>query len=401
MRRHASARRPAFTIVEMLVVISIIAVVLAVLLPAFSRIIQSNNYTAARNAVAAMLTRVSQAGVDGGVAFLYDPPLDNKVEKGRFYLVPLELDSTDATLADPRDTYLAPAYLGPRIPAAAYRPSEAIPKVELPPAMAVFGLSFAHDDPQRLTGLANPPPGFARWYQGYGVYGDVNGRRRLTENNWLFPQDSIKFYVPNYDPLNYAPPHPATIGPGDPDNPWRYAQSFFVRFDREGQMLGSAGGAGLPRDAYIEFPDAPYNPNYEPEDPEYFTRYPPINNSIPVPGSFRQPIESRRAFDPNKFYYEQGAAPVLNPEVRLRAVDQIAVVDLAAMIGETGIAAPWWVRPGSASVPNTYPSPTDKATWRDDPNTPAINFIRRTSAYIDQKADIIGFGRYTGQAVKR
>ena len=383
-----------FTLVEMLVVIAIIAVALSVLLPAFARVLQSNNYAAARNTVQAALTRVSQAGVDGGLAFLYTPPRDGRLNSGVFTLQPLELDYADATLVSAG----TPGYTGPRIPAAAYRPSTLLSPTDLPGGAAVFGLSFMHDDPQRL----NPqPPAWARWYAGYTAYGQINSEREMTQNHWLFPRSHVQYFVPTYDPLDYnSPAHPCQIPASATTNPWQFAETFFVRFDREGRMLGSAGGADLPRNAYIEFPNLPYNPTRDPQNPERYTVLPP-SGPVTGPEGRALPVESRREFDPQKFYYASGSAPVLNPEVKMRAVDQVAVVDFADMIAETGIEQPWYVRPTDPLLP---PTPPDKTRWVSaslSVTDESQNVIRRISRYVDEKGEVLSFGRYTGQVVKR
>lgn len=399
-RRRGGERGPGagsgFTLVEMLVVITIIAVALAVVLPAFAKIIQSNNYTAARNAVTAALTRASQAGVDGGVVFLYDPPRDGRAERGRFVLQAVELDNPDGSLVTRENSQ---GYTGQRVRAAAYRPSASITPVELPTSTGVFGLSFVHDDPARLAsvqGQTGLPP-WARWYFGYSKFEVAGGARRMTENSWLFPRSNVQYFVNTFDPASAVNNPASTFAASTAnDNPWMFGETFFVRFDADGKMLGSAGGVNLPRDAYLEFPDLPYNPGFDVGDARRVTSLPP-NPSRSLDG---RPIavESRAEFDPNRYYFETGRPAVLNPEVKLRAVDQIAVVDLAALAAGTGLREPWYVRPADPALP----SAPDKSRWvsQDDPSE-TVNLLRRISRWVDENGEIIGFGRYTGQAVKR
>lgn len=354
--------RRAFTLVELLVVISVMAVVMIIVLPAIARVLESANYANAVNAVTATLTRVADRGVEGGVAVLFDPHTQ------RTTLVPLELHA--------RNTQLT---VNPPRPATAYRPAAGLAPVTLPRGMAVYGLSFSHDDPATA-----PDARDAAWYPGErtaGTTGTVN-----VVNNWLFPRNHPQFYLPDYDPDNLSDAnHPRNVAPPTnvdnnvDDNIWRAAASFFIPFTADGRAPGSAHVAGGVRDAYIEYPNLPYNPTQ----------------------SAHTPTDNERLFrfDPHRYFDgDQSHGPVYNPEVRIRPVDRIAIVDLNRLSAETGVRAPWFVRTNdndgfpAGSMPIT---PADKQQFRDE------QLVRRVSDWIDEHGEIFAISPNSGKVVRR
>lgn len=378
---RASSRRPgaggvrAFTLVELLIVISIIAIALVAILPAFSKVLESNNYASAVNAVTATLQRAAASGKEGGVVFLFDP------QREAYTLQQVEVYNPDATLYDGATQ----GYNGPRIPAVAYRPAAGQAPVALPKGMGVYGMSFAHED----YSVANPPAP-TRWYDSEAQFYPTTGQNagRIQVNSWLFPRSHIQFFLEDYNPDNPAdirrPGVAQGATPGDAFGAQRfhYTQSFFVRFTATGEPLGSAGVGGRPKDAYLEFPGLP-------------TADLPPNVTL-TPG------ERDDRFDPQAFFPGDASRPaVFNPEVRLRAVDQIAVVDLGALSRGAGVDKPWYLRSSSAPVANLPSTPQDKAKYRVSADPATNSEIVRVNRWIDENGQIIGFGRYAGQVVKR
>ncbi len=385
MIRRGSHR--AFTLIEMLVVISIIAIGLTLTLPAFLRLTESNNYASAVNAVEAALRKASGSGREGGVVFLYD------IHAKRCKLRLVEWVTDDGLLFDPAAFSASAGAVALR--AAVFRPVPGEPDIELPPGMAVYGMSFSHDDYSRApfpNGWPNAYPGVARWYEGEVVFEPnppAGLPSRVWRNSWLFPRNDVQFFMENFNPNVVNGRHPTQVGAAQPNqaplqNPWSYAQSFFVRFSAGGEMVGSS--APGPRDAYLEFDDLPHSadPSVSPTSVGYVTDRP-------------------RSFDPFQYEIDTVFSPprwVYNPEVRLRGVDLLAVVDMSRMAAETGVREPSLVR-AAISGAQSPPLPTDKQAWVvDDPSSPN-GHLYKINQWIDDFGEVIGFTRQTGEVVKR
>lgn len=375
-----SRRHPGFTLIELLVVVSIITIGLSLVLPAFVRMTESNNYASAVNAVEATLRKAAGSGREGGVVFLYD------IHAKQYTLQLVEWVTDDGLVYDPvanqRPNDVA-------VRGAVFRPVPGEAPVELPNGMGVYGMSFAHDDYGRSP--AQNMFGPARWYEGEVVF-EINAPpglpARVERNSWLFPRNHVQFFMDNYDPNTVNSSHPTQFNDSRPNatprqNPWNYAQTFFVRFTAGGEMVGSS--APGPRDAYLEFDDLPHsvNPSVAPNTPGYVT-------------------DRARSFDPFQYELDNSITPpswVYNPEARLRAVDLLAVVDLNRLAAETGVREPRFVR-ARVTGPQAPPRPGDKAQWEADPrdqNQPLFKINR----WIDEFGEIVGFTRQTGKVVKR
>ncbi len=366
--------RGAFTLVELLIVVSIIAVALAAVLPAFSRIIESNNYAGAVNAVSATLARAGSAGREGGVVFLFDP------HTRRTTLQQVEVWNPDAALFDPTAQSGA---LATRIPAVAFRPVPGSAPVLLPQGTGVYGLSFAHDDPQG-NAQYNQTPAWRHWFDQESIFSQsAQASGRMLVNSWLFPRSHVQFFIQNYNPAVTTDPNRPSINPftqaGADPNYFQFAETFIVRFNARGEMIGSGSLLGGVRDAYLEFPGLPAA-------------------DLP-PGQSLQPGDERDdLFDPGTYYPGSNQyPPVFNPEVQLRTVDQIAIVDMDRLAAASGVREPWFVR---SSVPGQPTTPTDKTAYRFDPQR-SEEKIWQINRWIDDNAQVIGFGRYAGQVVKR
>lgn len=391
MNLAARTNRAAFTLVEMLVVVTVIVVAMLALLPSFSKIIESNNYASAVNAVSSTLARAASRGVEGGVVFLWHPDHEH------ITLVQVEMHNPEASLR---------AGQGGRIPAIAFRPVPGSVPVELPEGFGVYGLSMMHDDLNPPSSQAiNPPVDDDTWYPDEAVWGDDpnTGVRRMALNPWLFPRSDISFYTDDFDHEDTSDPnHPVNVGllaPDDvqttplspntaydpiPDNPWRHLQTFFVWFGADGSLRTAASMPAGVRDCYLEFPDLPFDPDLDSADPEYI-------------------IDLDDRFDPQAYYDGGGAGgwPVFNPEVHMRPAEVIAIVDLQQLSEGTGVTRPWNLRVDNNMAP---PAPADKQDWVYPSNTLLADDelpVRRVYDWIDRNAELIGFNRYTGQAMKQ
>lgn len=393
MTHRARTTRPAFTLVEMLVVVTVIVVAMVALLPAFSRLIDSNNYASTVNAVSATLARSASRGVEGGVVFLWDPRLEQMT------LVQVELHNADASLRAGEDG---------RVPAIAFRPVPGSQPVQLPAGYGVYGLSMMHDD---LAPAANPavdpPEKDDTWYAEEAVWQDnpnittTPAVRRIVLNPWLFPRNDIGLYTLDFDPANINDSnHPVNVGELAPDNiqdqtaletvydpnedsPWRHLQTFFIWFGADGSLRTAASMPQGVNDCYLEHPELPFDPELEPSDPQYL-------------------LDLDDRFDPQAYHDGLGSGwPVFNPEVHMRPAELLAIVDFSRMREGTGVARPWYLRVDSDQTP---PFPQDKEAESYPLNQLNANEtidVRRVYDWIDRNAEIIGFNRYTGQALRR
>ncbi len=388
--RTFRARR-GFTLVELLVVIAIIVVISTFLLPAFTRIIESSNFSAAVNAVSAALgnarARAISTGRPTGVAFLFD------VEEERYTLMVLEAASLQGgVLTDcPSGLCVDHYVLG-------LRPATNSVLVELPRRTGVFALP-AHpvsglDACNRVAadGLIDDCHSGSKTWQWYA--GEVlNGDDRDLTNDvplWLFPRNDPRIYTTAatgatigadaWARLAGVDTPPSEITDRDAIEAVRNASSFVVLFAADGtvQDVDRSGGRDY-TNFYIEFGDEPYN-----------------RNSVT-----REPYDDPNRFDPENF----GRPPVSrdlrrpNPEVMLRAASQLAVVDLKRLSEGVGFPRAWLVR----SEDSRLPAPT----WlTDEDENRTVNYVdddraRAVSRWIDLNAELIGFNRYTGNVIRR
>jgi len=402
-------RRAAFTLVELLVVMAIILVVVTVTLPAVGRIIKSNNFASAINAVTATLgnARALAMGNDRhtAVAFLYD------VETEQYSLMVLEeapggTEGKLTTCATRRPEGAA---------AAAYRPAAGTTPVELPEGTAVFGLSFAI--PTSLTDAERPSdPVYAldtcfdvateQWYAQEVFESPGDSDLRVTP--WLFPRNDPRIYIDprlqNGDPrpipseripledlwLAIAGQAPDAISSLDEDDliaAVRHAMTFAVVFNPEGSVTTVFDRGERLLDAYIEHPTLPRDPDPQGDDPMVY--------------------DDDRLFDPELVNPLDDARTTPNPEVRLRAAVQLAVVDLSDLASGAGVETPWTLHPAE-SLSTGGPLSSDVwPPYRDDGGEVVANAdrlnekVEAVSDWIDGNAQILSFNRYTGRVVKQ
>lgn len=376
------ARRPGFTLIELLVVIAIILIAVTAILPAFGRLIESQNYASAVNAVTATLgaarTRAVRSQHEGrrtGVAFLWN------AKEERMTLQIVETDGTIGSLTSqlPKDC----GRQSTNVDAAVFYPAPGAAPVELPKGMGVFGLSLAVETGRcARTPLTEEPVPTWRWYAGEvvdGVDDDATNNTYL----WLFPRNDPRIYTPDEEGKRVIGVDPWDTLRGQATTPTvdfdlaltavRNAATFYVVFSPDGSIAAS-GSAGED-DAYLEFQDAPVDwttPTADPYDVIY-------------------------TFDPEYFGSVPSNQRSANPEVMLRAADQIAVVDLARLSDGVGIARAWLVR-------------SQGLTGGQDPLEPAYlsaagyftdTRARAVSRWIDLNAEILSFNRYSGNVIRR
>lgn len=368
-----------FTIIELLVVISIILIAAVAILPAFGRLIESNNYASAVNAVTATLgaarTQAVRSGRRTGVVFLFDI----KTEKTTLLIVEQHGSSSGSLsnqVAATNVNSITGAY------AEVFVPAEGLAAVELPKGMGVFGLSSAMESgtAQTTQPLVTLPEPMWRWYAG-----DVLNSGNATVDDdvylWLFPRNDPRLFTTKENASNVGvdpwltlrgiTTSPA-IGLNEAVAAVRNVTTFFIVFDSDGSVATSRRtGSAVYFDAYLELKDAPVDPT----------------------APLTPPIDDEYSFDPESVLQVPTARRAPNPEVVLRSADQLAIVDLARVSDGVGIPRAWLVRPALSRAPQPQYL-IDQRYFQDTTS-------RTLSRWIDVNAELISFNRYSGNVIRR
>lgn len=410
-RKPRSPRdRVGFTLIEMLVVISVIVVVLAIVVPSVGRIMRSTNYSAAVNAVTATLGRARAAAMESGrptaVAFLFD------IKERRYTMLVLELapNSGAARIEIGRPQTGDPncaedlRTLGLTNQILAYQPLRLSQPTELPVGMGVFGLSTLIPEidtdgrirpilDQNGNGEVDPIAAsdagqawdLQRWYAGE-ILDDGNNNADDNVVPWIFPRNDPRLYVDEgVDPWMVISGEQTTaaLNVDEARSVVRHAQSFAIAFRPDGSVSANFGdGITAPFDAYIEWPNEPLDESGAGQ----------VNPTSGIRESL--PYDHIDAFDPGCIHPTNPSLTRPNPEVRLRTAALLAVVDLQSLQAGAGVSEPWLVRPASTRAPQPSTSDRKSRLINDD-------FVLSMSRWIDENAQVIGFNRYTGATVKR
>lgn len=207
-----NSRHRAFTITELLVVISLFAILLAVAVPSFSTLIQQSEESLADGALRTGLAAGRDAAVrsdsgDGAAVFFYEPG-------GRTRIVPCVQVGTITDVREGRPvTSTNPADF---ISRDIFAPLAVVKPVELPRGWMVRALV----SPGRIQASASPPTASTDLTTGW--YEPIPGKRTYQDPdnkaNWVFPETGFYDYTK-----------------GDAG---RNRQTFMVRFARgTGQVL--------------------------------------------------------------------------------------------------------------------------------------------------------------------
>jgi prepilin-type N-terminal cleavage/methylation domain-containing protein len=382
----SSPRNRAFTLVELLVVMAIIVIGLSTMLPAFSRIIASQNFSSAVNSVTATLGNARALAIANGeptgVAFLYD------LERDRMSLQVLELEVNQATLDDPFTGYDGQSVADKE--GAAMRPALGTVPVALPPRTGVFGLSFQLPRGRDNQGRPRADQTFDK-NTNQPFSGSVIGGDRTNEDEhiipWIFPRNDPRLFTPGArpndrigeDPWRVLRGEQSSLAPDEAKLALRHACTFAVFFNPDGTAVQRVRFQNWEYlDSYIEYPEEPYSL---------------------APDGDREPYDNPRGFDPQFF----GAPQVPederrpNPEVLLRGAEMLAVVDLAALASGVGMSRAWLARTETDRITDRVNGPPylENAGLIDD------DVVRDVSRWIDRNAEIITFNRYTGNVLRR
>ena len=404
-RRPRPRGRCAFTLVEMLIVISIIAIGATLMVPAFAEVIRSINYSGAINQVTAALgnarAQAIRTGRHSGVVFLFD------IENETASLQVVELLQPGAL------TEFGTAPLEETI-GVAMRPVPGQVPVVLPKGTAVVGLSLKVAQADVVVDSVSSYTTWS-WYAGQSQNPDEDSPSdRLPL--WLFPQNDPRLYTENNPPfaktwgvdpwevLAGRAPSGVTVSNRDAQRALRHAQSFMVIFSPSGSVVSDIeAGATMVKNAWLEFVDGPIPRSVATGNAyDWRDRFDPQNLGKSLGGS------SERDAD-----LPTGPGDIRpNPEVFLRVAEQLAVVDIESMAEALGIARPWLVRPEQSNAPQpdwvrklqgraqgggtkSYITPDSDS----NPNNPPLH--RLVSKWIDNNAEILSFSRYTGAIIRR
>ncbi|MBN8645314.1 MAG: type II secretion system protein [Planctomycetes bacterium] len=384
----------AFTLIELLVVVTILVAASVLLVPGFVRLLESTNYTNAVNTVSAALGQARAAAIrtgrHTGVAFFYDTTTD----RASMQVIELLSAGGSGYLTAAPGYQVAGNYCQP------FRPAEGVAPIELPRGTGVYGLSYAVQRTRRLDNTIIQPsdpdgywvdngsiPGASlsgptfQWYSGE-LLDEGQAPTATTgtgeQTPWLFPRNDPAWFTQT------------GVNPWlTPRSQWgsnatryrtavRHAMTFCVIFDPTGSMVSATGEGGRALvNAYIELPDEPKE------------------EGLASPGT-RLALDNVALFDPENNGPSGAVELGANPEVRVRAAETLAVVDLRRMERELGIRRPWLVRPTFNA--NRQPP------RREDINVQTFysnENVRKVSSWIDRNAELLSFNRFSGNVVRR
>ncbi|MCA9292458.1 MAG: hypothetical protein KDA20_01445 [Phycisphaerales bacterium] len=355
----------AFTLLELLVVVTIIIVGTAVVVPAIGRVIESNNYAAAVNLVTGALgsarAEAIRTGRSTAVVFLFD------IESETMTLQVCEQDGRESASLAP----LSSGTNGSASYCRAYRPVVGTVPVELPRGTGVFGLSFLIAPGETTTPgnkIDDQYPTW-HWYSGERLEEGSASPSNPEVIPWIFPRNDVRLFsngtsedIWNDEAIS------------SPILAVRHCNTFMIQFDESGAVISSTSAGGVwTSNAYLELSDAP------------------LRRDDPDAG----PQDDPTVFDPEYAFTQGGGARDFtpNPEVVLRSAQQLAIVDLNRLGREEGIRSPWLVRAANARAP--------VADERIEPIYLNDDRVRAISQWIDLNGEILSFNRFTGQVLRR
>lgn len=360
--------RRAFTLVELLVVITIIAIGALLLVPAFGRISASVSYTGAVNSVTATLGAARTLAVrenrHTAVVFLWD----EETERVSLQIV-VQQSGIGASLSEfPGGGSVADNY------AFAYRPIQGQVPVVLPKGTAIYGLSLSVEP--TAARIDSQTPG---WYAGHVVPNESGD----DEPMWLFPRNDPSWSTQvrgsaardaqiGLDPWKDLTRNDGTRRLSDAQfrRAVRASQTFCVQFAPDGTVVNSVSAGGTSTiNAYLELSDAPLDL---------------ADRSL---GAYDNDL----LFDPDAAL--NAGDPEENREVFMRSATQIAIVEVARLRERFGLVKPWHVQSQSVTTPFNNWAPRN-----DYINDELALDLNR---WIDQNAEILAFNRYSGGVLRR
>lgn len=437
--RPARSTRAAFSLFELLIVVGIILVMMILTVPSFATLVKSNNFSSAVNQLAGGLEAARERAIarnrETAVAVLFD------IETRQTSLLILDAVGSRGALA------LSPAASSGAQNATVFVPASNSPPIVLPEGTAIFGLSTHHVLPDgdnqldSIDNLANASATYetrlisdgtnnpdeldqrtTAWYTG-SVVPDPDDPDVLV-NTWLAPRNDPRVYldprpgerdidlpVRAIEEITYADlwgllrdgnvPRPGFESTEeDAVRYMRHAQSFMIRFSPQGRILAVSSDTGQVDQAGYAYLELPENP---------------VASGAGVPAEMvGKAFDAYGRFDPeaiprnqteitpSPFSYESAGE---NPEVILRAVSRLAVVDLQDLYKGTGVSKPWLLHPSLTDAASQAPWP-DVYSPGDGPEIMSTDeeldrLVIAMSKWIDENAVLLDFSRFSGRVMKR
>ncbi len=325
---RSRGRRPAFTIVELMVVVGIIVLLVSVAVPSFNAMSYSTTRSLAENSLRRSVTvardislRSSQGG-DGAIVFVFDPG-------GQMRIVPAEQVGTfkdavpDAGANGVGGINEPPfnGFFGQFINRDVFVPSGLAESIALPANWNVRG--FAPGG--LMLDALNSGREIAEWYNTDTYGGTDTSSLTKIQGNWVFPETG--FYDQNL-----------AVTPGGVTG----RQSFMVRFDAQTGAVSSSRRSGVLVDPR---PSEQDRDAYNPADRRRaWTR---VDKADDLSVWATRAIRDANPDADNSYYNDQDfrersrlVGSVSNDTVLVRPVSRLALADerrLAAGIGANGL----------------------------------------------------------------
>ena len=331
-------RRPinAFTIIELMVVVVIIALLMAVALPAFSNMLRSSNASLASNKLSTAVEAARDMAVRGGAGddaaavFFYD--------QGRIRIVPCVRVGTFG------DRDFISGNNGSSVPATrdVFVPTPLVEPIELPPGWMVRG--------RAPSGWTNQYWYEQNYYVGGGISQDVS--------HWVFPETG--FY-----------------NTGEPDE-GGLRQTFMVRFE------GGSGRHAIDNGGDAVAVDLRPSAEKRSTQPARFDQAPDLGVAV------------RRALaDPALLAYDSVALRKLigngsSDSVLVKPVAQLALYEERAMAGGIGAKI-------SRDTGSIYTDPTDPTLGPSIDVRDIDKWIEGTLPEREREARLFRISRYSGR----
>ncbi len=393
MRRARRTTRIGFTLVEMLAVISIIAIASAIMVPAFSRLVESVNFSSGVNTVTSVLGSARSLAIQQkrhtAVLFLFDTKTESMT---------LEILEEYQASLDPNTG--APYF--------AFAPAFGRTPVKLPIGVGLYGLpkpprprcDSGEASPDGYAGRVDCAPfdsGFIPgWYENcYAGVGTGTSSDDLPL--WIFPHNDARMFMPNDPPEDrYTGVDPWAVLTGvsgaatedEAKRAVRSAQTFAVVFSPEGRVVDAPVSGTQSFDLmYREYPNDPADRCLSQNDTDYGSAYDWGDNFDPDQLGAGGPLGASVSPD----------CRTPNREVMFRTVEQLAIVDLKRLADALGVARPWYIRPEESGA--------EQPEWQVEAGYFTADGVsaphRKASAWIDDNAEIVSFSRYSGEVLRR
>ena len=229
--------RRAFTLIEMLVVVTLLIVVLGVAVPAFRGMIDASERSLSENAlrVGVRVARDLALRGEGDAAIVFFRDLD-----GRMRMVPaLQVGTLADSGLNPFATFPFNPETDPVVERDVFAPVGASAQIQMPKGWTVAGYADPNTIDIRISSLFTEG-----WYnsEAYGDAGQARGETARLDGNWLLPETAY------YETFMLAPGAPppsgftSTVSGADISRTPR--QTFMVRFQSgTGQLVRGAAPA--------------------------------------------------------------------------------------------------------------------------------------------------------------